>query len=206
MVWGCVSYDCKLDLITVRGILNVQIYRQNILEASVSLWQASSEYKACLYGWQCQTPQSSCCDRLLVWRVDNHTSMACQESWFKQIEHIWDIIGRQEKERTPPVQTLNDLEQTVCQEWQRLTQVQIHRLVGSMRRRLAAVIRVNGSYTHYQLFSPDMKFQCLMTLSEYKLCLNDGILDSGINSYQVTFSPPQKWHIFNLTLNFNFWM
>jgi hypothetical protein len=26
-----------------------------------------------------------------------------------------------------------------------------------------------------------------MTLSEYKLCLNDGILDSGINSFQVTF-------------------
>ena len=35
MVWGCVSYDCKLDLITVRGNLNGQIYRQNILEASV---------------------------------------------------------------------------------------------------------------------------------------------------------------------------
>ena len=28
-----------------------------------------------------------------------------------------------------------------------------------------------------------MKFQSLMTLSEYKLCLNDG----GINSFQVTF-------------------
>jgi len=26
-----------------------------------------------------------------------------------------------------------------------------------------------------------------MTLSEYKLCLNDGILDGGINSFQVTF-------------------
>ena len=35
MVWGCVSYDCKLDLITVRGNLNGQIYRQNILEAIV---------------------------------------------------------------------------------------------------------------------------------------------------------------------------
>ena len=35
IVWGCVSYDCKLDLITVRGNLNGQIYRQNILEASV---------------------------------------------------------------------------------------------------------------------------------------------------------------------------
>jgi transposase len=65
------------------------------------------------------------------------------------IEHIWDIIGRRVRERTPPVQTLNELEQTLHQEWQRLTQVQIRRLVGSMRRRLAAVIRVNGSYTNY---------------------------------------------------------
>jgi transposase len=27
------------------------------------------------------------------------------------IEYIWGIIGRRVKERTPPVQTLNDLEQ-----------------------------------------------------------------------------------------------
>ena len=64
-------------------------------------------------------------------------------------EHIWDIIGRRVKERTPLVQTLNELKQTLHQEWQRLSQVQIRRLVGSMRKRLAAVIRVNGGYTHY---------------------------------------------------------
>jgi hypothetical protein len=38
------------------------------------------------------------------------------------------------KERTPPVQTLNDLEQKLHQEWQRLTQIHIRRLVGRMRR------------------------------------------------------------------------
>jgi hypothetical protein len=54
---------------------------------------------------------------------------------------IWDIIGRGVKERIPPVQTLKDLEQTLHQEWQGLVQVQIRRLVGSMRRPLAAVIR-----------------------------------------------------------------
>ena len=65
------------------------------------------------------------------------------------IEHIWYNIGRRVRERTPPVQTLNELMQTLHQEWQSLTQVQIRRLVGSMRRRFAAVIRVNGSYTNY---------------------------------------------------------
>jgi hypothetical protein len=32
-----------------------------------------------------------------------------------------------------------------------------------------------------------MKFQSLITLFKYKLCLNNGILDSGIISFQVTF-------------------
>ena len=35
MVWGCVSCISKLDLITVRGKLNGQIYWKNIIEASV---------------------------------------------------------------------------------------------------------------------------------------------------------------------------
>jgi transposase len=33
------------------------------------------------------------------------------------IEHTWDIIGRRLKERTPSVQTLTDLNQTLHQEW-----------------------------------------------------------------------------------------
>ena len=48
------------------------------------------------------------------------------------IKHIWDIISLRVKERTSPVQTLNDLKQTLHQEWQRLTQVQIRRLVDCM--------------------------------------------------------------------------
>jgi hypothetical protein len=35
----------------------------------------------------------------------------------KPIEHIWDIIGRRVKERTLPVQSLNELEKTLHQEW-----------------------------------------------------------------------------------------
>jgi hypothetical protein len=37
MVWGCVSYNCKLDLITVRGNLNGQIYRQTSLKQVLCL-------------------------------------------------------------------------------------------------------------------------------------------------------------------------
>jgi transposase len=154
MVWGCVSYDCKLDLITVRGNLNGQIFRQTILETSVVPHfdnhplntrpvfmddNARSQIARVVTDYLCDEWITT-----LPWPARSPD--------LNQIEHIWDIIGRRVKERIPPVQTLNELEQTLHQEWQRLTLVQIRRLVGSMRRRLAAVIRVNGSYTNYQLF------------------------------------------------------
>jgi hypothetical protein len=49
-----------------------------------------------------------------------------------------------------------------------------------------------------------MKFQSLMTLFEYKLCLNDGILDSGINSFQVTFFLQVTFLTYNCTFNLKF--
>ena len=35
MVWGCISYDCKLDLITIPMTLNSQRYQQEVLDAAV---------------------------------------------------------------------------------------------------------------------------------------------------------------------------
>ncbi|XP_067648995.1 uncharacterized protein [Haliotis asinina] len=35
MEWGCISYDCKLNLITIQGTLNGHRYQQEVLEAAV---------------------------------------------------------------------------------------------------------------------------------------------------------------------------
>ena len=37
MVWGCISHDCKLDLVTVQGHLNGLRYQSDILETVVIL-------------------------------------------------------------------------------------------------------------------------------------------------------------------------
>ena len=37
MVWGCISHDCKLDLVTVQGHLNGLRYQRDILETVVIL-------------------------------------------------------------------------------------------------------------------------------------------------------------------------
>ena len=65
------------------------------------------------------------------------------------IEHIWDMLGRRMQVREPPVQNIRQLEAALHQEWQQLSQQDIQRLTGGMRRRVEAVIQARGGYTRY---------------------------------------------------------
>ena len=65
------------------------------------------------------------------------------------IEHIWDMLGRRIQAREPPVQNIRQLEAALHQEWQQLSQQDIRRLTGGMRRRVEAVIQACGGYTRY---------------------------------------------------------
>ena len=132
MLWGCVSCTSKLDLITVRGNLNGQIYRQNILEASVvPHFDNHPLNRTPLFMDDNARPHIA---RVVTdyLHYESITSLPwpARSPNLNPIEHVWDIIGRRVRERTPPIQTLNELEQTLHQEWQRLTQVQIrHQLL-----------------------------------------------------------------------------
>jgi hypothetical protein len=51
--------------------------------------------------------------------------------------------------REPPVQNIRQLEATLHREWQQLSQQDIRRLTGGMRRRIEVVIQARGNYTRY---------------------------------------------------------
>lgn len=63
------------------------------------------------------------------------------------IEHVWDTLGRRIQARNP--QTLAKLEQMLLEEWVQIDQQYIDGLIGSMRRRITAVIEANGGNTRY---------------------------------------------------------
>ena len=65
------------------------------------------------------------------------------------IEHIWDMLGRRIQAREPLVQNIRQLEAALHREWQQLSQQDIRRLTGAMRRRVEAVIQARGGYTRY---------------------------------------------------------
>ena len=65
------------------------------------------------------------------------------------IEHMWDMLGRRIHAREPPVQNIRQLEAALHQEWQQLSQQDIRRLTGGMKRKVAAVIQAAAGYTRY---------------------------------------------------------
>jgi transposase len=65
------------------------------------------------------------------------------------IEHIWDMLGRRIQARKPPVQNMRQLEAELHWEWQQLSQQDIRRLTGGMRRNVEDVIQSRGGYTRY---------------------------------------------------------
>ena len=65
------------------------------------------------------------------------------------IEHIWDMLGRRIRAWEPPVQNIRQLEAALHREWQQLSQQDIRRQTGGMRRGVEAVIQARGGYIRY---------------------------------------------------------
>ena len=65
------------------------------------------------------------------------------------IEHVWDILGQRVRQRVPRPRTLQAWGAALQEEWRRIPQLQIARLIGSMRRHCVACIDATGGHTRY---------------------------------------------------------
>jgi peptidoglycan hydrolase CwlO-like protein len=61
------------------------------------------------------------------------------------LEHLWEDLNQRVRSRQPARQTLQELKQALEQEWGRIPQDRIRRLIESMPRRVRAV-QVNGGH------------------------------------------------------------
>ena len=65
------------------------------------------------------------------------------------IEHVWYILGQRVRQRVPGPRTLQALGAALQEEWRRIPQLQIARLIRSMRRRYLACIDATGGHMRY---------------------------------------------------------
>ncbi|CAF4872624.1 unnamed protein product [Pieris macdunnoughi] len=127
MVWSGVSLDERTDLVVVPGRLCPQTYIENVLEDHV--WPAAYDYL-----------------RQQEIRVMEWPSMSPD---LNPIEHIWDLLDRRIRKRPIAPQTLQQLTEALIEEWERIPQEDIRRIIRSMPRRCQAVIRAHGGHTRY---------------------------------------------------------
>ena len=65
------------------------------------------------------------------------------------IEHVWHVLGRAVQKRMTEHSTMADLRRFLGEEWQRISQATIRKLVFSTRKRLIECRDNRDGYTHY---------------------------------------------------------
>ena len=81
MVWGCISHDCKLDLVTIQGNLTGDQYIRDVLQPVVV--PHLDNHPLATYGWQRQASSFKSSNRLPPKRSRDFCSLASHEPGFE---------------------------------------------------------------------------------------------------------------------------
>ena len=135
----------------MQGRLTGMYYRDNIIEPLVVPFAAAHGNR---FRFQDDNACAQCAHVVL-----NHLQTRGIQSlpWpamspdLSPIEHIWDILGRRVQGHVPAPRNLQEMANVLQEEWRRIPQNDIRRLVGSMRRRCVACPAANGGQTRYWL-------------------------------------------------------
>lgn len=141
MVWGCFSYDCKLDLVTIQGTLNGDRYIQEVLNPVVVTHFDNHPLatRPIFMDDNARPHRSRAVAQVIQNNALRHIPWPAMSPDLNPLEHIWDILGRRIKKRDLPPQNLRELEAALHEEWQQLPMEQYQRLVRGMRRRLSSM-------------------------------------------------------------------
>ena len=147
MVRGAISYNMRSDLVDVRGNLTAIRYRDEVLQRHLL-----PVFDPQRHVFQQDNARPHVARITMDYlRNQNITVLPwpSKSPDLNPIEHLWDQLGKSIQRRQPQPQTLQQLSQALQEEWTRIPQARIQRLIMSMPRRCQAVLNARGGHNRY---------------------------------------------------------
>ncbi|GFS66342.1 transposable element Tcb1 transposase [Trichonephila clavipes] len=150
LVCGGISIDGRTDLFIIRdGPLTAHRYREEILRPIVVPSAAAIGDDFILMDDNCRPHHANLVEDLLFEEgIVRMEWPACSPDMIP-IEHVWDALGRRLAGRQPPLQTLQELERALLEEWDRIPQLVINSLIDSMPERCSTLLVIRGNHLPY---------------------------------------------------------
>jgi DDE superfamily endonuclease len=151
MVWGCFGWNGVGVLTEVQGIMDkhqyVEILEGGVLESFENLEMEEGKR----YFQQDNDPKHA--SKLVQqWFEDQDIEVIgwpAQSPDINPIEHLWHILKMALKEYPEPPKGAHELWDRVVVEWSKIPVETCQKLIESMPRRIAAVIKAKGGHTKY---------------------------------------------------------
>jgi hypothetical protein len=108
MVWGCISHDCKLDLVTIQGNLTGDQYIRDVLQPVVvpHFDNHPLATRPVYMDDNARPHRSRAVTAYLQSEAVTSVPWPAMSPDLNPIEHIWDMLGHRIQAREPPVQNI----------------------------------------------------------------------------------------------------
>ena len=147
MVWGGISHGLKPQLVVNDGNLTAARYRDEILRPHVI--PVLQQHNLTLQQDYARPHVARICQVFLANNNVQPLDWPPYSPDLSPIEHLWDQLDRQVRQRQPPTATRAQLTTAFVEEWNNIPVKRINALMNSMTRRIRAMTRANGGHTRY---------------------------------------------------------
>ena len=147
MVWGGISVRSSIELLVLNGTLTGQRYINEVLQPAVLCFV--QQHHVVLHDDNARPHRARIEQQSLQQNNVDQLDWPARSPGLSPIEHVWEILGQRVRQRVPRLRTLQALGAAFQEEWRRIPQLQITRLIRSMRRRCVACIDATGGHMRY---------------------------------------------------------